>query len=127
MRHTGFHVSISGGLHKAFDNAAPLGIDTFQIFLKNSTRWIVPSLSAQEVLSFEETVILSRPATKIDNIREDGSYNRVILIPERLLWISITGDKDKFGEYEEIIRGIEVLEVDEGIQAPYLEEPEVLG
>lgn len=80
-----------------------------------------------EVLSFEETVILSRPATKIDNIREDGSYNRVILIPERLLWISMTGDKDKFGEYEEIIRGIEVLEVDEGIQAPYHEEPEVLG
>jgi len=54
VRHTGFHVSISGGLHKAFDNAAPLGIDTFQIFLKNSTRWIVPSLSAQEVLSFKE-------------------------------------------------------------------------
>lgn len=54
MRHTGFHVSISGGLHKSFDNAALLGIDTFQIFLKNSTRWTVPALTADEVRMFSE-------------------------------------------------------------------------
>ncbi len=54
MKRTGFHVSISGGLHKSFDNAALLGIDTFQIFLKNSTRWIVPALTADEVNMFSE-------------------------------------------------------------------------
>lgn len=54
MKHTGFHVSISGGLHKSFDNAAILGIDTFQVFLKNSTRWTVPPLTAGEVSMFSE-------------------------------------------------------------------------
>ena len=54
MRRTGFHVSISGGLHKSFDNAALLGIDTFQVFLKNSTRWTVPPLTADEVHLFSE-------------------------------------------------------------------------
>lgn len=52
VERTGFHVSISGGLHKSFDNAALLGIDTFQIFLKNSTRWTVPSLTADESSAF---------------------------------------------------------------------------
>lgn len=54
MKHTGFHVSISGGLHRSFDNAALLGIDTFQVFLKNSTRWTVPALTADEVRSFSK-------------------------------------------------------------------------
>lgn len=54
MKHTGFHVSISGGIHKSFDNAALLGIDTFQVFLKNSTRWTVPPLTVDEVNMFNE-------------------------------------------------------------------------
>ncbi len=54
MKHTGFHVSIAGGLHNSFDNAAIIGIDTFQIFLKNSTRWTVPPLTADEVSMFSE-------------------------------------------------------------------------
>ena len=54
MKRTGFHVSIQGGLHKAFDNAALIGIDTFQIFLKNSTRWTVPPLTDDEVSMFSE-------------------------------------------------------------------------
>lgn len=52
MKRTGFHVSIAGGLHRSFDNAAELGIDTFQIFLKNSTRWTAPILSEDEILLF---------------------------------------------------------------------------
>lgn len=54
MKHTGFHVSISGGMHKSFDNAALLDIDTFQVFLKNSTRWTVPPLTDDEVRLFGE-------------------------------------------------------------------------
>ena len=54
MKHTGFHVSISGGLHKSFDNAALLGLDTFQVFLKNSTRWTVPALTADEARAFSK-------------------------------------------------------------------------
>ncbi len=54
MKHTGFHVSISGGIHNSFDNAVLLGIDTFQLFLKNSTRWTVPSLTSGEVKLFAD-------------------------------------------------------------------------
>ncbi|NLV67313.1 MAG: deoxyribonuclease IV [Spirochaetes bacterium] len=54
MKHTGFHVSIQGGLHKSFDNALLIGIDTFQIFLKNSTRWTVPPLTDDEVSMFSK-------------------------------------------------------------------------
>lgn len=54
MKHTGFHVSISGGLHNSFDNAAHLGIDTFQIFMKNSTRWSVAALTVEEISMFAE-------------------------------------------------------------------------
>ena len=63
MKRTGFHVSISGGLYKSFDNAALLGIDTFQIFLKNSTRWTVPALTAVEARMFAERWKISKDVT----------------------------------------------------------------
>ena len=39
MRQIGFHVSIAGGVHKAFEDMRELEINAFQIFLKSSNRW----------------------------------------------------------------------------------------
>jgi len=39
MRHIGFHLSIAGGVYKAFEDMHALKIDAFQIFLKSSNRW----------------------------------------------------------------------------------------
>ncbi len=54
VKRIGFHVSISGGLYKSFDNAELLGINTFQIFLKNSTKWRVPPLTFDDAKLFTD-------------------------------------------------------------------------
>lgn len=50
----GFHISISGGLDLAIERAVSMGIDTLQIFLKNSNRWISPDLSDREIQLFRD-------------------------------------------------------------------------
>ncbi len=42
----GVHCSVSGGLQNAFDEAARLGIDTFQIFTQNQRQWINKKIDA---------------------------------------------------------------------------------
>ncbi|MEC9488881.1 MAG: deoxyribonuclease IV [Halanaerobium sp.] len=46
---TGVHVSIAGGLDKAFARADKLGCDTFQIFIKNPRGWKARELAAEEL------------------------------------------------------------------------------
>ena len=48
----GVHCSISGGLHKAFNEASSLGIDTFQIFTKNQRQWKEKIVGAAEKTIF---------------------------------------------------------------------------
>lgn len=48
----GVHCSISGGLHKAFNEASSLGIDTFQIFTKNQRQWKEKAVDAEEKAVF---------------------------------------------------------------------------
>jgi deoxyribonuclease-4 len=50
----GAHVSISGGVHTAFDRAEKLGINTFQLFVKNNHQWVAKSpLSEEEIAQFK--------------------------------------------------------------------------
>ncbi len=49
----GFHVSVSGGLHKAFERAQALGCTTFQIFTSNPRSWKPRCISDEEVLAFK--------------------------------------------------------------------------
>ena len=39
MRNIGFHLSIAGGVYKAYEDVRALNIDAFPIFLKSSNRW----------------------------------------------------------------------------------------
>lgn len=53
-RRIGFHLSIAGGIHMAIDNAAELGINSLQVFLKNSNRWTAPPLSVSDIKIFKD-------------------------------------------------------------------------
>jgi deoxyribonuclease IV len=48
----GAHMSISGGLHLAFDRIGEVGGEALQIFTKNERQWRVPPLDADGVSSF---------------------------------------------------------------------------
>src|SRR2546430_1306760 len=49
----GAHVSVAGGLMTAFDRAEKLGINTFQLFVKNNKQWFAPSeLRVDEIEAF---------------------------------------------------------------------------
>ncbi len=52
MRKFGFHLSIAGGLDKALQKARQLEINTLQIFLKNSNRWIAKPYSDEQITDF---------------------------------------------------------------------------
>lgn len=51
----GAHVSVAGGLHKAFSNGHKLGCDAIQIFVTNPNRWSGSALSSEQVESFRKT------------------------------------------------------------------------
>lgn len=50
----GFHLSAAGGVYNAIDEAASLGINSLQIFTKNSNRWTAPPLKESDIQIFRE-------------------------------------------------------------------------
>jgi deoxyribonuclease-4 len=49
----GVHVSTAGGVITAFDRAEQLGINTFQLFVKNNKQWFAPKeLTEEETATF---------------------------------------------------------------------------
>jgi deoxyribonuclease-4 len=48
----GSHVSIAGGLHKAFDMAQEIGCTAVQIFTKNANRWYAKPLAQPQIAQF---------------------------------------------------------------------------
>jgi deoxyribonuclease-4 len=50
----GAHMSIKGGLHKAFERISLVGGQSLQIFSKNQRQWRVPELSPSEIEKFIE-------------------------------------------------------------------------
>lgn len=49
----GAHMSISGGLHKAFAHGERAGCDTIQIFSKNQQQWRARPLAEQDIAQFK--------------------------------------------------------------------------
>ena len=49
----GAHMSISGGLHKAFGHGERAGCDTIQIFSKNQQQWRGKPMSEQDIAQFK--------------------------------------------------------------------------
>jgi deoxyribonuclease-4 len=48
----GAHLSVAGGLHRAFDAAVATGCDCMQIFVKNQRQWQARPLSAEQIRAF---------------------------------------------------------------------------
>lgn len=50
----GAHMSITGGLHRAFEHGERAGCDTVQLFTKNQQQWRAKPLADQEIALFQE-------------------------------------------------------------------------
>ncbi len=55
----GTHVSVSGGLHTAFERAARVGCTTMQLFVKNANQWKAKPLTDDEVRTFRAAAAAS--------------------------------------------------------------------
>lgn len=56
----GAHMSIAGGLHKAVEAAAALGMQTVQIFTKNNNQWHAKDLAGDAIRAFKTAVRRAR-------------------------------------------------------------------
>jgi len=56
----GMHVSISGSIDRAVDNALTIGCTAFQIFTRNPRGWAAKPLSSKDVTSYKEKLAASK-------------------------------------------------------------------
>jgi deoxyribonuclease IV len=54
MKYVGAHVSISGGVENAPENAVKIGANAFALFTRNQRRWVSPPLTDQQITRFKE-------------------------------------------------------------------------
>ncbi len=54
MKYLGAHVSASGGLHNAPENAHEIGANAFALFTKNQRQWVAKPLTEGEIAQFKE-------------------------------------------------------------------------
>ncbi len=66
----GSHVSIAGGLHKAFTMARDIGCTAIQIFTKNANRWQAKPLTQQTIDRFSD----AWAASEVKSIAAHDSY-----------------------------------------------------
>jgi deoxyribonuclease IV len=50
----GSHISVSGGIHKAFARASSIGCTTMQVFVKNANQWYGKPATDEDVLKYRE-------------------------------------------------------------------------
>jgi len=74
----GAHMSIAGGIHRAFERAADAGCRTLQIFLKNSTRWEARALMDEDRLLYRQ----AQERTGIAPVLAHASYLINLASPE---------------------------------------------
>jgi len=78
----GKHVSIAGGLDKAFKRAADIGCNSIQIFVKNPRGWKMREVEAEEVEKFRA----ERKKYKIDPVVVHAAYLINLASPKDELW-----------------------------------------
>lgn len=66
----GAHMSITGGIYKAFDRGQRAGCRTLQVFLKNNTRWESKALVEEDRLRYRE----AQARTGIGSVVAHSSY-----------------------------------------------------
>jgi deoxyribonuclease-4 len=78
----GAHMSISGGLHKAFGHGERAGCDTIQIFSKNQQQWRGKPLTEEDIAQFKA----ERERTGFGPIVVHDSYLINLASPKDELW-----------------------------------------
>lgn len=66
----GAHLSIAGGLERALADAAALGCECLQIFVKNQRQWRAPPLRKEQIATFRDM----RNATRVSPVVAHASY-----------------------------------------------------
>lgn len=82
MRLLGSHVSIAGGLHKAFAIGGKIGCTVIQIFTKNASRWEAKPLEEEEISRFQNAWKVS----DIQTVIAHDSYLINLGTPQDELW-----------------------------------------
>lgn len=77
----GAHMSIAGGLHKAVEAAAALGMDTVQIFIHSPSQWAMP-LSDENAARFRQAL----DAAHLQHPIAHASYLLNLASPDDALW-----------------------------------------
>ena len=70
----GAHMSVAGGLEKAFQRMEAVGGDAMQIFTRNQRRWQAPELSGEVVARFQEEWERLRKEQGVVPIASHASY-----------------------------------------------------
>ena len=78
----GAHISIAGGLHKAFSRGEDVGCTAIQIFTKNANRWQAKALQEQDIQAFKE----AWKASGIQSVIAHDSYLINLGTPKNELW-----------------------------------------
>jgi len=78
----GAHVSIAGGMHRAFERGAGLQCRVIQIFLKNSNQWKAKLLTEQEGVLFRT----ARKHSSVRSVVAHDSYLINLASPDRGLY-----------------------------------------
>ena len=58
----GSHMSISGGIHTAFERAASIGCATMQVFTKNNNQWKAPPVTERDIANYKTAQAKARIA-----------------------------------------------------------------
>jgi len=77
----GAHLSVAGGLERAFDLAAEVGCDCLQIFVKNQRQWAARPLTEEQVRAFRSAQRRSSDKPVIAH----GSYLLNLASPDRTI------------------------------------------
>jgi deoxyribonuclease-4 len=78
----GAHMSIAGGMHKAFERGAQVHCKTIQIFLKNSNQWKAKPLTEEARILFQE----AQRASGISPVLAHDSYLINLASPNSFLY-----------------------------------------
>lgn len=66
----GTHVSVSGGVHKAFERGARIGCETMQIFTKNSNQWTAKAFTEEDIQNYK----IAQAKTTIQPVFAHAAY-----------------------------------------------------
>lgn len=83
MKYIGAHVSASGGVENAINNAKAIGATAFALFTKNQRQWLAPALTAPQIERFR-------------SLMSDAGYTAQQVLPHDSYLINL-GHPDKEG------------------------------